>query len=99
MLWGHCHHRATGGVETEQQVLEKMGVATDSVVGGCCGLAGSWGFENGKWRDLDRLRRASIPAGRTRRRRDAVVVANGFSCQTQLEQAPDTNRRRCISGR
>jgi len=92
VLWGHCHHRATGGVESEQQVLEQMGVRTDSVVGGCCGLAGSWGFEDGKWDiSLDCGEQAFLPAARSAPA-DAVVVANGFSCQTQLEQAPGSGR-------
>ena len=93
VLWGHCHHRATGGVDSEQQVLEQMGVRTESVVGGCCGLAGSWGFEDGKWQlSQDCGEQAFLPAARSAPA-DAVVVANGFSCQTQLEQAPGTGRQ------
>ena len=93
VLWGHCHHRATGGVDSEQQVLEQMGVSTDSVVGGCCGLAGSWGFENGKWQiSLDCGEQTFLPAARSAPA-EAVVVANGFSCQTQLQQAPGTGRQ------
>jgi FAD/FMN-containing dehydrogenase/Fe-S oxidoreductase len=92
VLWGHCHHRATGGVDSEQRVLEQMGVRTDSVVGGCCGLAGSWGFEDGKWEiSLDCGEQAFLPAARSASPY-AAVVANGFSCQTQLEQAPGTDR-------
>jgi hypothetical protein len=49
LLWGHCHQRATGGVDAEEQVLERMGLQTESVQGGCCGLAGSWGSEHDKW--------------------------------------------------
>jgi Fe-S oxidoreductase len=92
MLWGHCHHRATGGVDTEQQVLEQMGVRTESVSGGCCGLAGSWGFENGKWQiSLDCGEQAYLPAAR-KTDADTFIVANGFSCQTQLADAPDVDR-------
>jgi FAD/FMN-containing dehydrogenase/Fe-S oxidoreductase len=92
MLWGHCHHRATGGVDTEQQVLEQMGLDTDSVQGGCCGLAGSWGFEDGKWQiSMDCGEQAYLPAARAASS-DTVIVANGFSCQTQLQHAPGTDR-------
>jgi len=92
VLWGHCHHRATGGLDSEQQVLEQMGVRTDPVTGGCCGLAGSWGFEDGKWQiSLDCGEQAFLPAARSASPH-AAVVANGFSCQTQLEQAPGTDR-------
>lgn len=72
-----------------------MGVSTEPVVGGCCGLAGSWGFEDGKWQiSLDCGEQAFLPAARSAPA-DAVVVANGFSCQTQLQQASGTGRLEC----
>ncbi|MGE5289839.1 MAG: FAD-binding and (Fe-S)-binding domain-containing protein [Micromonosporaceae bacterium] len=91
LLWGHCHHRATGGIDPEQQVLEKMGLDVEPVSGGCCGLAGSWGFENGKY-DISLAcgEQALLPAVRGASE-DTVVVANGFSCKTQIEDA-DTGR-------
>ena len=92
LLWGHCHHRATGGVEPERRLLEKMGMETRSLVGGCCGLAGSWGFEAGKYQiSMDCGEQALLPAVR-----DAddttVIVADGFSCKTQIHDAK-TGRR------
>ena len=47
IVWGHCHHKATGGMDPEHKLLERMGVEVEPVSGGCCGLAGSWGFERG----------------------------------------------------
>ena len=92
ILWGHCHHRATGGVETEKEVLEQMGLDTESVEGGCCGLAGSWGFEKGKWQiSLDCGEQAYLPAVRDADE-GTLIVANGFSCQTQLKDAPDVDK-------
>ena len=44
-VWGHCHHKATGGIDPETELLKKMGVETETTKAGCCGLAGSWGFE------------------------------------------------------
>ena len=92
LLWGHCHQRATGGVDPEQKVLERMGAEVDSLQGGCCGLAGSWGFESGKYEiSMDCGDQALLPAVRDAER-TALVVANGFSCKTQIEQA-DVGRR------
>lgn len=86
LLWGHCHQRATGGVDTDQQVLQKMGVDVEPVSGGCCGLAGSFGFEEGKYQiSMDCGEQALFPA--IRKNPDATVVADGFSCQTQLSDA------------
>jgi len=87
LLWGHCHHRATGGIGPEQRILEQMGLEVQPVSGGCCGLAGSWGFEQGKYKiSMDCGEQALLPAVR-RASRDTLVVANGFSCKTQIEQA------------
>jgi FAD/FMN-containing dehydrogenase/Fe-S oxidoreductase len=87
LLWGHCHQRATGGVTTEGDVLERMSLDVDRLSGGCCGLAGSWGFENGKYGiSLDCGEQALLPAVRDASP-DTVIVANGFSCKTQIEAA------------
>ena len=90
-VWGHCHHRATDGLDPEVQLLQKMGVDVETLKAGCCGLAGSWGFEAdhyklsmeiGELGLLPRIR--DLPD-------DALVVADGFSCKTQI--AHGTGRR------
>ncbi len=87
LLWGHCHHKATGGIAPEQKLLEKMGLNVEEVKGGCCGLAGSWGFENGKYDiSMDCGEVALLPAVRNADT-DKIIVANGFSCKTQIEEA------------
>jgi Fe-S oxidoreductase len=87
LLWGHCHHRATGGIEPEQRVLEAMGFEVEEVSGGCCGLAGSWGFEDGKYDiSMECGEHALLPAVREASP-DTAVVANGFSCKTQVADA------------
>jgi len=86
LLWAHCHQRATGGVDPDVQVLKKMGVDVKQVNGGCCGLAGSWGFEQGKYEmSLDCGEQSLLPT--IRKHPDALVVANGFSCQTQISDS------------
>jgi Fe-S oxidoreductase len=92
LLWGHCHHRATGGMEPEQQLLEQMGLSVNSLSGGCCGLAGSWGFEAGKYGiSMDCGEQALLPAVRDADP-DTLIVADGFSCKTQIADA-GTGRR------
>ncbi|MGB9280103.1 MAG: FAD-binding oxidoreductase, partial [Pseudonocardiaceae bacterium] len=87
LVWGHCHHRATGGMSPEHQLLSRMGVSVQPLQGGCCGLAGSWGFENGKYDiSLQCGEQALLPAVRSAEL-DTVIVADGFSCKTQIEQA------------
>jgi FAD/FMN-containing dehydrogenase/Fe-S oxidoreductase len=92
LMWGHCHHKATGGMEPEQRLLSRMGLDIEPVNGGCCGLAGSWGFEAGK-HDISMQcgEEALLPAVRDAEQ-EALIVADGFSCKTQIEQA-HTGRR------
>ncbi|TVT31853.1 FAD-binding protein, partial [Amycolatopsis rhizosphaerae] len=97
LLWGHCHHRATGGVKSEQRLLEKAGLEVESLTGGCCGLAGSWGFEDGKYGiSMDCGEQALLPAVRSADPA-TLVVANGFSCKTQIADA-GTGRTALHSG-
>ena len=92
LLWGHCHHRATGGLSPEQRVLERMGLTVELLTGGCCGLAGSWGFESGKYDISMRCgEQALLPAVRSAAK-ETAIVADGFSCKTQIEQS-DVGRR------
>jgi FAD/FMN-containing dehydrogenase/Fe-S oxidoreductase len=92
LLWGHCHQRATGGVTPDQHLLERMGADVEPVKGGCCGLAGSWGFEEGKYEiSMDCGEQALLPSIR-QASGETVVIADGFSCKTQIEQS-DVGRR------
>jgi FAD/FMN-containing dehydrogenase/Fe-S oxidoreductase len=87
IVWGHCHHKATGGMDPEHKLLKRMGLEISPVSGGCCGLAGSWGFEQGHHEiSMDCGEQALLPAVREADR-DTLVIANGFSCKTQIEQS------------
>jgi FAD/FMN-containing dehydrogenase/Fe-S oxidoreductase len=87
LVWGHCHHKATGGMQPEHDLLKRMGLDVEPVNGGCCGLAGSWGFEHGHYDvSMNSGELALLPAVR-QAAPDTVIVANGFSCKTQIEQS------------
>jgi len=89
LLWGHCHQKATGGIEADEELLAAAGLEVDVVRGGCCGLAGSWGFEADHYGVSAACgEHALLPAVRTAPR-ETTVVANGFSCRTQIEQLTD----------
>ncbi|MEU9590319.1 FAD-binding and (Fe-S)-binding domain-containing protein [Streptomyces sp. NPDC048193] len=81
----HCHQHAVLGDAADRRLREAAGL-TGELSGGCCGLAGNFGFEDGHYEVSaacaeDRLLPAvrEAPDG-------AVVLADGFSCRTQLEQ-------------
>ncbi|MEQ6025613.1 FAD-binding and (Fe-S)-binding domain-containing protein [Streptomyces salinarius] len=81
----HCHQHAVLGDAADRRLRESAGL-TGELSGGCCGLAGNFGFEEGHYEVSaacaeDQLLPAvrDAPDG-------AVVLADGFSCRTQLEQ-------------
>jgi FAD/FMN-containing dehydrogenase/Fe-S oxidoreductase len=85
-VWGHCHHKATGGMDSELALLQKMGVEVETLNAGCCGLAGGWGFEAAHY-DVSMAcgEQGLLPKVRELDE-ETLVVADGFSCKTQIEQ-------------
>src|SRR5438445_8944154 len=45
LLHGHCHHKSIMKMTDEEAVLRRMGVDFQTPAPGCCGMAGSFGFE------------------------------------------------------
>jgi FAD/FMN-containing dehydrogenase/Fe-S oxidoreductase len=81
----HCHQRAVMGWGTDQALLAAAGSAI-TPVGGCCGLAGNFGMERGHYEvSVAVAETALLPAVR-HRGDDALILADGFSCRTQLDQ-------------
>ncbi|MEU0965206.1 FAD-binding and (Fe-S)-binding domain-containing protein [Streptomyces sp. NPDC005917] len=81
----HCHQHAVLGDAADRR-LRKAAALTGDLTGGCCGLAGNFGFEKGHF-EVSRAcaEEQLLPAVREAEP-DAVVLADGFSCRTQLEQ-------------
>jgi Fe-S oxidoreductase len=84
----HCHQHAVMGWQADADLLAGAGAAVSSV-GGCCGLAGNFGVERGHYEvSVAVAETALLPAVRAAAA-DVVVLADGFSCRTQLEQLTD----------
>jgi FAD/FMN-containing dehydrogenase/Fe-S oxidoreductase len=91
LLHGHCHQKALMKMGHTESVLRKMGVTLDMPDAGCCGMAGAFGFEADKFQISRAIgERMLLPAVR-RAADDTLIVADGFSCREQIEQA--TGRR------
>lgn len=81
----HCHHASVLGWQTDQALLRRTG-AEVTTVGGCCGLAGNFGVEEGHYEvSVQVAEHDLLPAVRAAGE-DAIVLADGFSCRLQLEQ-------------
>ena len=78
----HCHHASVIGWGHDKALIESTG-ATLVAVGGCCGLAGNFGVERGHHEVSVKVFEHDLgPA--VAAHPDAIVLADGFSCQTQL---------------
>jgi Fe-S oxidoreductase len=91
LVHGHCHHKSVLDFDAEKTVLSRLGLECDMPETGCCGLAGSFGFEE---RHYDVSMRAGervlFPAVRDVDL-DTLIVTDGFSCREQIEHG--TGRR------
>ncbi|WCN05268.1 FAD-binding and (Fe-S)-binding domain-containing protein [Streptomyces sp. M92] len=83
----HCHQYAVMGFGADRKLLERAGVDADVLDAGCCGLAGDFGFEKGHYEvSMACAESGLLPV--VRAADDAtLVLADGFSCRTQVEQA------------
>jgi Fe-S oxidoreductase len=85
LLQGHCHQRALVGMGPALRLLRRIpGAEVIDLDAGCCGLAGSFGYEKEHY-EVSRLvgEQRLFPAVRAAGA-DTVVVAPGFSCRLQI---------------
>jgi FAD/FMN-containing dehydrogenase/Fe-S oxidoreductase len=82
----HCHQYAEAGFDADRAVLDALGVRAEVLDEGCCGLAGNFGFEEGHYEvSTACAERGLMPAVRAAGP-DTAVLADGFSCRTQIRQ-------------
>ncbi|MFF4771776.1 FAD-binding and (Fe-S)-binding domain-containing protein [Microtetraspora fusca] len=83
----HCHQHAVMRFDADRRLLEAAGARLTVLDAGCCGLAGNFGFEDGHHAvSMACAEDALLPALRAAPPH-ALVLADGFSCRTQIEQA------------
>ncbi|NJQ16692.1 FAD-binding and (Fe-S)-binding domain-containing protein [Streptomyces bohaiensis] len=81
----HCHQHAVLGDAPERRLREAAGL-TGELSGGCCGLAGNFGFEKGHYQvSVSCAEEQLLPAVREAPA-EAEILADGYSCRTQLDQ-------------
>ncbi len=85
VLHGHCHQKAFGVMANVERVLRLVpGLEVEVIASGCCGMAGSFGFEaehyvlSMKMAELDLLPAIRRAGG------EALVVAGGTGCRQQI---------------
>ncbi|MEU6259986.1 FAD-binding and (Fe-S)-binding domain-containing protein [Streptomyces sp. NPDC047043] len=81
----HCHQHAVLGDTADRRLREAAGL-TGELSGGCCGLAGNFGFEQGHFEVSAACAEDQLLPAVREAPKGAVVLADGYSCRTQLEQ-------------
>jgi FAD/FMN-containing dehydrogenase/Fe-S oxidoreductase len=89
----HCHHKSVLGTGAENALLQRLGLEVHEPDTGCCGMAGSFGFEARKYEvSIKCGERALLPAVRALAG-DDLVIADGYSCREQIAQATGRDAR------
>jgi len=91
LVHGHCHQKAVAGMKPAERLFDALGLDWSSPESGCCGMAGSFGFDPAKIHiSLTLAEKRLAPAIRAA---DTAtrIVADGYSCREQIIQT--TGRR------
>jgi len=93
IVHGHCHQKAIVGMEPTRQVLSRVeGLEFTILDSGCCGMAGSFGYEAGHYEVSKAAgERVLFPAVRGADE-ETLIVASGFSCRHQIADFCDNRR-------
>jgi FAD/FMN-containing dehydrogenase/Fe-S oxidoreductase len=91
LLHGHCHQKALVGTAATVEVLRWAGFEVSEVDSGCCGMAGSFGFEKEHYDVSVTLGNRRLAPAVAAAPADTEVVAPGVSCRQQIQHL--TGRR------
>ncbi len=85
LLHGHCHQKSLVGMGPSKRTLSLPGYSVEEVDSGCCGMAGSFGYEAEHYEiSMAMAERRLLPAVR-QQPAETLIVAAGVSCRAQIE--------------
>jgi len=89
----HCHqHAALDDWSADEKLLEAANAEVDRLDSGCCGLAGNFGFEKGHLEVSEKCAEAVLLPSVRSADPETVVLADGFSCRTQIHELDSGGR-------
>jgi FAD/FMN-containing dehydrogenase/Fe-S oxidoreductase len=92
LFHGHCHQKALVGTGAAMEVLNSIpGCDPREVQSGCCGMAGSFGFEKEHYDISLKIGEYSLFGPIRSEQGEFEVVSEGVSCRQQIEHG--TGRR------
>ena len=88
----HCHQHAVMGHDPDMALMRDMGMRPEALDSGCCGLAGNFGFQPGHLEVSEACAERVLLPRLRESDADTVVMADGFSCRTQVHQLDSGGR-------
>ena len=93
LVHGHCHQKALYSTQEAKSLLGIAHSNLEEVDSGCCGMAGSFGYEDEHFEISRQIGEQRLMPKVRKESKDAVIVANGFSCRHQIH---DFARREAV---
>lgn len=84
VLHGHCHQKALVGTSATEKALKGAGFDVKTLPTGCCGMAGSFGYEERHYELSMQIGELVLFPSLRELGDDVVVVAPGTSCRHQI---------------
>jgi FAD/FMN-containing dehydrogenase/Fe-S oxidoreductase len=92
VVHGHCHQKAVlGGMTADEKILKAVSKDVNILDSGCCGMAGSFGYEEDKYPVSKKIAGLKLLPAVRAAAADDIIVATGFSCRTQVAAFSDRN--------
>ena len=85
LLHGHCHQKALVGTAPTTAMLKAVGYEVSEVDSGCCGMAGSFGFEKEHYDLSTKIANRRLVPAVNATEPEISIVAPGISCRQQIE--------------
>ncbi|HEX7450472.1 MAG TPA: FAD-binding and (Fe-S)-binding domain-containing protein, partial [Pirellulales bacterium] len=89
VVHGHCHHKAVMRMGADDYMFKKLGMNYEMPDTGCCGMAGSFGFENEHYEVSMKVGEHKLLPAVLAAEKDTLIVADGFSCKHQIMEGTD----------
>ena len=85
LLHGHCHQKALVGSAPTVAILKAAGYEVSEVDSGCCGMAGSFGFEKEHYELSMKIGNRRLAPAVKAASAEVEIVASGISCRQQID--------------
>ncbi|TVQ76999.1 MAG: FAD-binding oxidoreductase [Flavobacteriales bacterium] len=84
LLHGHCHQKALSGLGFTKDVLKASGYTVEIIPSGCCGMAGSFGYEKEHYQTSMAIGEMVLFPKIRQSEKNQIIIAPGTSCRHQI---------------